>query len=117
MGFLFLRNSVVERLVRPSEPDRIAFEKYHALQVDFTHADFRGHPHEVRQLGDGYRTRADTLMRSARDVKGLSQERDYLTRAAESYRQALDQYAKATDYLGVPRNIALAQRSLTMITR
>ena len=72
---------------------------------------------EAAQLGDGYRTRADTLARSARDVTGLSQERDYLTRAAESYRQALEHYGKATDYSGVPRNIALAQRSLTTIER
>ena len=72
---------------------------------------------EAAQLGDGYRTRADTLLRSARDVTGLSQERDYLTRAAESYRQALEHYAKATDYTGVPRNIALSQRSLTTVER
>ena len=38
---------------------------------------------EAAQLGDGYRSRADTLMRSARDVAGLAQERDYLTRAVE----------------------------------
>ena len=72
---------------------------------------------ESAQLGDGYRTRAETLMRSARDVTGLSQERDYLTRAADSYRQALEHYAKATDYAGVPRNIALAQRSLRTVER
>ena len=41
---------------------------------------------EAAQLGDGYRSRADSLARSARDVAGLAQERDYLTRAAELYR-------------------------------
>ena len=57
------------------------------------------------------RARGETLARSARDVVGLTQEREYLTRAAELYRQALDQYARAADYEGVAENIALAQRS------
>ena len=45
-------------------------------------------------------------MRNARDVTGLEQERDYLTRAAEAYKQALEHYSRATDFAGVPRNIA-----------
>jgi serine/threonine protein kinase/tetratricopeptide (TPR) repeat protein len=72
---------------------------------------------EAAQLGDGYRSRADSLARSARDVAGLAQERDYLTRAAEQYRQALEHYTKATDFAGVPKNIALAQRSLNSVER
>jgi tetratricopeptide (TPR) repeat protein len=72
---------------------------------------------EAAQLGDGYRSRADSLARSARDVAGLAQERDYLTRAVEQYRYALEHYTKATDFAGVPRNIALAQRSLTTLER
>ncbi len=35
------------------------------------------------------------LARSARHVAGMPQERDYLTRAAEAYRQAVAQYDKA----------------------
>jgi hypothetical protein len=59
---------------------------------------------EAAQLGDGYRSRADALARSARDVVGLAQEREYLTRAAEMYRQAIDQYSRAADYEGVAKN-------------
>jgi eukaryotic-like serine/threonine-protein kinase len=67
---------------------------------------------DAAQLGDGYRARADTLVRSADDLSGLTQERDYLTRAAELYREALAQYTKAAGYAGVPRNVVLAQRGL-----
>lgn len=72
---------------------------------------------EAAQLGDGYRTRADSLARSARDLVGLAQEREYLSRAAELYRQALDQYTRAADFIGVPKNIALAQRGLDGVER
>jgi hypothetical protein len=64
------------------------------------------------QLGDGYRARGETLLRSARQVEGLAQERDYLSRAAAAYREALSLYEKAGDYDGVPRYIGIAQRRL-----
>ena len=72
---------------------------------------------ETAQLGDGYRARADTLARHARQLASLSQERDYLARAAEAYRQALTFYAKAADFAGVPANIGLAQRGLSQVER
>jgi eukaryotic-like serine/threonine-protein kinase len=72
---------------------------------------------ETAQLGDGYRARADTLARQARQLAGMAQERDYLARAAEAYRQALTLYSKAADFAGVSANIALAQRSLTLVER
>jgi serine/threonine protein kinase len=72
---------------------------------------------ETAQLGDGYRARADTLARHARQMTSLSQERDYLGRAAEAYRQALTLYAKAADFAGVPVNVALAQRGLSLVER
>jgi eukaryotic-like serine/threonine-protein kinase len=72
---------------------------------------------EAAQLGDGYRTRAESLVRSARTLDGLAQEREYLSRAADQYRQALDHYARATDFAGVPKNIAIAQRGLTQVER
>jgi serine/threonine protein kinase len=72
---------------------------------------------ETAQLGDGYRARADTLARQARQQAGLAQERDYLARAAEAYRQALTLYAKAADFAGVPANIGLAQRGLNLVER
>ena len=55
---------------------------------------------ETVQLGDGYRVGGRS--RTARRLAGMSQERDYLTRAADAYRQALNLYAKAADFVGVP---------------
>ena len=72
---------------------------------------------ETAQLGDGYRARADTLARRARQLGDLSQERDYLARAAEAYRQALTYYAKAADFAGVPATIGLTQRGLSQVER
>jgi serine/threonine protein kinase len=70
---------------------------------------------EMAQLGDGYRARADTFGRTARTLLGLPQEQDYLTRAAESYRRALECYSNAVGFGDVPRNIRTAQRGLTQI--
>jgi hypothetical protein len=72
---------------------------------------------ETAQLGDGYRARADTLARRARQLGNLSQEREYLARAAEAYRQALTYYAKAADFAGVPATIGLTQRGLSQVER
>jgi eukaryotic-like serine/threonine-protein kinase len=83
-----------------------------------TQAKRRGYPsspRELVQLGDGYRARGESLARSARAVAGLSQERDYLSRAAEAYREALSLYAQAGDYDGVPRYIGIAQRRLAQV--
>jgi len=72
---------------------------------------------ETAQLGDGYRARADTLARHARQMAGMAEERDYLARAAEAYRQSLTLYAKAAAFAGVPATIGLAQRSLNQVER
>ena len=42
---------------------------------------------EIAQLADGYRARGNTLVRNARELDGMPQERDYLSRAADAYRQ------------------------------
>jgi hypothetical protein len=63
-------------------------------------------------LADGYRARGASLVRSARQLKGLPQEREYLTRAADAYRLALTQYANAPSTGTVPQNIARTQRAL-----
>ena len=67
---------------------------------------------ETAQLADGYRARGNSLVRSARQLSGLPQETDYLTRAADAYREALTLYSKAINFADVPRNIRLTQRSL-----
>jgi serine/threonine protein kinase len=70
---------------------------------------------ETVQLADGYRARGNSLVRSARQLSGLPQETDYLSRAAEAYREALTLYSKAINFADVPRNIRLTQRSLSEV--
>jgi eukaryotic-like serine/threonine-protein kinase len=70
---------------------------------------------ETAQLGDGYRARAETFARTARTLAGLPQEPDYLARAAEAYRLALECYSNAVGFGDVPRNVRTAQRGLTQI--
>jgi len=70
---------------------------------------------ETTQLADGYRARADTLARTARTLSGLAQEQEYLTRAAEAYRRALDLYAKVVSFADVARTMRLTQRALVQV--
>jgi hypothetical protein len=70
---------------------------------------------ETAQLADGYRARGNSLVRTARQLAGLPQETDLLTRAADAYREALTLYSKAINFADVPRNIRLTQRSLSEV--
>ena len=70
---------------------------------------------ETALLADGYRTRGNTLVQNAGRLAGLPQERDYLTRAADAYRQALALYAKAGNFADVPKNTGATQRALTRV--
>ena len=70
---------------------------------------------ETVQLADGYRLRGNSLVRSARQLSGMPQETDYLTRAADAYREALALYSKASNFANVPANIRLAQRALSEV--
>jgi hypothetical protein len=70
---------------------------------------------ETVQLADGYRARAATLVRSARELSGLAQESDYLTRAIESYTRALMLYTQATSVPSVPTSIRQTQRALDQV--
>jgi tetratricopeptide (TPR) repeat protein len=72
---------------------------------------------DTAQLADGYRARGNALVRNARALSGMPQERDFLTRAAEAYRQALTLYPKAGTYANVTSNIRLTQRALTQVER
>ena len=67
------------------------------------------------QLADGYRARADNLVRTARTLTGMAQEEEYLTRAVEAYRQAIDRYSKVTGYQDVPRSLRQSQRALRQV--
>ena len=70
---------------------------------------------ETVQLADGYRARAETLVRTARALSGMTQEQEYLMRAAEAYRQALDLYSTVPGFADVPRNMRATQRALNHV--
>jgi tetratricopeptide (TPR) repeat protein len=74
-----------------------------------------GTERESAQLGDGYRARGLALERGARQLAGMPQERDYLERSADAYREALTLYAKAGSFTNVPGSIRTAQRSLNRV--
>jgi tetratricopeptide (TPR) repeat protein len=70
---------------------------------------------ETVQLADGYRVRGMAFARTARTLAGMAQEQEYLTRAAEAYRQAIDLYAKVIGYGDVPRTLRATQRALEQV--
>jgi serine/threonine protein kinase len=47
---------------------------------------------ETTQLADGYRARGEMLSRTARTLSNMPQERDYLNRAADAFKEALKRY-------------------------
>ena len=70
---------------------------------------------ETSQLGDGYRTRGETLQRAAESLAGLPQEQESLARAAEAYRRALELYSKISDFADVPARIRMTQARLAVV--
>jgi hypothetical protein len=90
--------------------DRGADALKQAERLGYTASD-----RETVQLADGYRSRGMAFARTARALTGMPQEKDYLTRAAEAYRQAINLYSKVIGYADVPRNLRAAQRALEQI--
>ena len=90
--------------------DRGADALQQAQRLGYTAGD-----RETVQLADGYRARADTFARTARTLAGMPQEQEYLTRAAEAYRQAADRYSNALGFGDAPRSLRLAQRGLRQV--
>jgi tetratricopeptide (TPR) repeat protein len=70
---------------------------------------------ETAQLAGGYVERGDSLWQSARDLRGMPQERDYLTRASEAYQQALDLYTGVAAFSGVPGGVRRTQAGLERV--
>ena len=64
---------------------------------------------ELVQMADGYRSRAERFRKDAAGVKGLDQERDYLEKALQDYRRALDLYAQAMGFGEVSANMRQVQ--------
>jgi len=90
--------------------DRGADALERAQRLGFTPGD-----RETVQLADGYRARGDTFIRTARTLTGEPQEREYLTRAADAYRGAIDRYSRALGFGDAPRSMRQAQRSLRQV--
>jgi tetratricopeptide (TPR) repeat protein len=67
---------------------------------------------ETAQLAGGYMERGDSLWQSARGLRGMPQERDYLSRASEAYQQALDLYTGVPALAGVPASVRRTQAGL-----
>jgi tRNA A-37 threonylcarbamoyl transferase component Bud32 len=67
---------------------------------------------ETSQLADGYRTRGNSLIRSARELAGAPQESDYLARAIDGYQRALVLYTQAASLPTATSNIRITQRAL-----
>ena len=72
---------------------------------------------ETTQLADGHRVRGETLLRTAQRLGGMPQERDYLLRAAESFRQALAHYSKVPEFANVAASIRATQSRLDQVER
>lgn len=70
---------------------------------------------ETVQLADGYRVRGETFARTARTAGDLDLEPEYLNRAADAYREAIERYSKALTYGDVLRSLRLAQRGLRQV--
>jgi hypothetical protein len=70
---------------------------------------------ETAQLADGYRTRGETLMRTARTLEGVPQEAEYLQRAAESLREALTLYGRVPGSDGVATSLRRTHLALERV--
>jgi len=67
---------------------------------------------EKAQLADGYRDRADRLFWDSRNIRGLPQEKDQISRAAGDYQQALNLYQSIVPYGNSNVQIKRVQASL-----
>jgi len=90
--------------------DRGADALKQAQRLGYTAGD-----RETVQLADGYRSRATAFARTARTLSGMAVEQEYLTRATEAYRQAIDLYSKVLGYADAPRSLRAAQRGLEQV--
>jgi tetratricopeptide (TPR) repeat protein len=73
---------------------------------------YRPGDRETAQLAEGHRVRAETLVRSASELSGMSQEVEYLNRAVAAYRKALELYSRVPAFAGAARQMRTAQRAL-----
>jgi tetratricopeptide (TPR) repeat protein len=70
---------------------------------------------ETAQLADGYRARGENLAQTARQLRELPQEPEYLRRALASHREALSLYERIPAYPGVARNLRWLRSAIERI--
>lgn len=90
-------------------------DKADAALQQATHLGYRSGNREKSELADGYRDRADRLFWDARNVRGLPQEKDQITRAANDYTRALNLYQEIAPYPNAAVNIKRVQLSLESV--
>ncbi len=90
--------------------DRAADAIEQARKRGFTIGD-----RETAQLGDGYRVRGDNLRQTARLLRHLPQEEEYLQRALVAYTDALARYERSAGFGGVAVNIRRVHRAMDEI--
>ena len=72
-------------------------------------------PRETAQLAYGYGVRGGTYEGTAAKLDDMPQEREYLTRARDDYRRALDLYVDIATFGDVPKQMRLMQRRLERV--
>jgi hypothetical protein len=72
---------------------------------------------ETAQLADGFRGQAESLEGAVATVSGMPQEREFLLRARDAYRRALELYETIPTFAGVPARIRDTQRRLDTVER
>ena len=70
---------------------------------------------ETTQLADGYRARGETLARTAQTLRGMPQERDFLNRAGEAFREALKRYTAVSGFGNAALSIRYTQTRIDRI--
>ncbi len=70
---------------------------------------------ETTQLADGYRARAESLSRTAQTLKGMPQERDYLSRASDAFREALTRYGTVAGFGNAAQSLRDTQKRLERV--
>ncbi len=81
-------------------------------------AERRGHDlgkREKAQLADGFRSRADQMLREAVRATGQLEEKDYLHRAEEDYRRAEDLYQQIVPFGGSATSVRKIHDNLDTI--
>jgi tRNA A-37 threonylcarbamoyl transferase component Bud32 len=90
--------------------DRAADALTQAQKLGYTPGD-----REHAQLADGYRARGDSLWQTARQLADMPQETEYLQRATDAYKHALELYEQIPGYPGVALNLRRTRRALEQI--